>query len=745
MQSWIRALRKGFAYLQRHSLLMPTLVAFVCFVGSVLLILSVFFTRSVTSTLEDTMVENATQSSLKAAGQLQLNLQDINNIASHLKQVDALSPNAFLASSYDAYQTLQRYDYSTFKYSNLAFFYQRSPMLLTVKGTCYPEVCFPEVDDPDALMAEIRQAASVTLLSTAAFGAPWEDSRLLLLYPMNSQYTAVFFFNHALLSATLAPAAAQGDSLQVIFGRDGAVLFSSRPIEEDAAARLFARTRAEDSDYRLTHHGTAYIASSSAVSYGLTLVMLEEITTQFDRLDAVTNMLILVCCVILLLGAGLLWFSVRQGYMPIANLVRDLNSVLPEQQDAAPSDIATLRHAYSQYSLLLQESQKNAALFSSDQLRSLFVLRTISGRSTDAEELTNLCRQLHIDFPHPCFFACLIAFDRMQGEQARKQVEEQLHRITQPLTACYCLLPDGRSAVGIINVPSTDAAQLPAFGAQTLRALPPELHATMGMGQIYADIASIGKSYLEAHAALDWRLIKGKNTWITYDEIHFSSAAPAYPRQLIDGYVTILRTWDVQGIRGKLQQIADYIHQNSLPLQQVKCICYDLTSAFLREISALDNHVTYKLSASYDVFTIAEYDSVSELVQKIADLSEAIRLYIAKREEHQSGDLVSQCMSYLQSNIANAQFSLSSCSEQFHIAPQTLRRKFKEATGQTLSSTMTALRIARAKELLTTTRLDISEICTRCGYLDQSSFIRLFKAEAGVSPGKFRELHGREI
>lgn len=95
----------------------------------------------------------------------------------------------------------------------------------------------------------------------------------------------------------------------------------------------------------------------------------------------------------------------------------------------------------------------------------------------------------------------------------------------------------------------------------------------------------------------------------------------------------------------------------------------------------------------------------------------------------------------MQENVSNAQFSLTLCAESFNIAPQTLRRKFKEATGQTLSAYLTSLRIDRAKALLVQTQLDVSEICAQCGYVDLSSFIRLFRSETGVSPGKYREIH----
>ena len=39
------------------------------------------------------------------------------------------------------------------------------------------------------------------------------------------------------------------------------------------------------------------------------------------------------------------------------------------------------------------------------------------------------------------------------------------------------------------------------------------------------------------------------------------------------------------------------------------------------------------------------------------------------------------------------------------------------------------------------TQLDIGEICAQCGYVDTSSFIRLFRSETCISPGKYREIH----
>lgn len=736
-----RRVRAAAERLFSRSLLLPMMVSFVCFIGCVLLILSIWFTRNVAATLEDVLYENAGQSAGQTVSQMTDALRGVANIAAHLSYVNELSPRAFSASSYDAYQSIREYD-SPFNFTQLAVYYFDNPLTLSTKGTSYAPVLFSEVTQLDALLETLESTTRITLLSTSLFGAAPELNRLMLHCPLSSRHSAIFFFD----SSMLASLCGASGGVKALIDAEGRLLWSSEALPADSIALLAAQAGHKAQPRRRITLDTAdYICSSGFIPYGgATLFVLDPITTQFDRLHALIGMMGVVCAVILLLGVLLLLFSIRRGYMPIAHLVRDIRSTLPPQQEGASSDIATLKQIYSSYSALLQESQKNAALFSGDQLRAMFVLRAISGRYTDEQELHNLCRWLEIELPHPYFFACLLLFERVPGEQERHALEERLSSLAYPgAVALFNLLPDGHSAVGVVNVDADDPARLRGFGEALLAALPAAMPATAGLGQIVGDFSSLGKSYLEAHAALDYRLIKGRNTLITYDEIRLPETATAYPHQLIESYINTLSAWDVEGIRAQLEQIADYIRQSTLSLQQVKCICYDLTSAFLRRVSSLDHRVSYHPNASYDVFSIAEYDSVSDLVQKIAGFSENIQQYIERCDEHRAVDLIGECQRYLEENVSNAQFSLTSCAERFDIAPQTLRRKFKEATGTTLSACLTTLRIDRAKALLVETQLDIGEICAQCGYVDTSSFIRLFRSETGVSPGKYREIHRR--
>ena len=58
--------------------------------------------------------------------------------------------------------------------------------------------------------------------------------------------------------------------------------------------------------------------------------------------------------------------------------------------------------------------------------------------------------------------------------------------------------------------------------------------------------------------------------------------------------------------------------------------------------------------------------------------------------------------------------------------------------GKGIASYVLELRIARAKELLSSTDLPITSVCEQCGFKDYNYFCRVFKKETGMSAGNYR-------
>lgn len=77
-----------------------------------------------------------------------------------------------------------------------------------------------------------------------------------------------------------------------------------------------------------------------------------------------------------------------------------------------------------------------------------------------------------------------------------------------------------------------------------------------------------------------------------------------------------------------------------------------------------------------------------------------------------------------------------------HTSPRTLLRRFQEAVGQSPIQYVQLLRVERAKALLETTKLSLDDITARCGYADMSSFSKIFKRWAQVTPKDYRRRFG---
>ena len=91
---------------------------------------------------------------------------------------------------------------------------------------------------------------------------------------------------------------------------------------------------------------------------------------------------------------------------------------------------------------------------------------------------------------------------------------------------------------------------------------------------------------------------------------------------------------------------------------------------------------------------------------------------------------------YLNENYEK-DISLTKLAEVFHLNASYISYLIKLETGLTYSQYLTELRIGKAKELLKTTNLSLTEICEAVGFNDYFYFIKKFKKVVGVTPGHY--------
>ncbi len=169
-------------------------------------------------------------------------------------------------------------------------------------------------------------------------------------------------------------------------------------------------------------------------------------------------------------------------------------------------------------------------------------------------------------------------------------------------------------------------------------------------------------------------------------------------------------------------------------------------------LTALGNKESYLkgMQSGADLYLTKPF-SYSILIQSIKSLlynREKLRYYytsnIHKIEQTDSfGSIeqkfVSQLNSLIKDNMDNSDFSVENLAENLNISRVQLYRKVKAMMGISVSDYISSIRLEKAKSMLESTTLSISEIAYSTGFSSPNYFSTAFRNSYGTSPGAFRK------
>ncbi|SDT23149.1 two-component system, response regulator YesN [Paenibacillaceae bacterium GAS479] len=108
------------------------------------------------------------------------------------------------------------------------------------------------------------------------------------------------------------------------------------------------------------------------------------------------------------------------------------------------------------------------------------------------------------------------------------------------------------------------------------------------------------------------------------------------------------------------------------------------------------------------------------------------------RRIRQERSIISEMTSYIGSHLEE-DLTLQTLASRFFLSREHVSRRFKQETGQTLSEYVEILRMDKARKLLSSSGLRVTEIAAQVGYMDEKYFSKVFKKHTGSSPGQFRQ------
>lgn len=111
-----------------------------------------------------------------------------------------------------------------------------------------------------------------------------------------------------------------------------------------------------------------------------------------------------------------------------------------------------------------------------------------------------------------------------------------------------------------------------------------------------------------------------------------------------------------------------------------------------------------------------------------------------QQEQEALGDkdqsFIKQLRKVIKSHIPDADYSVEDLGDEMGLSRVQLYRKVKALTGYSVVDLLRKARLAKAKHLLETTDMNISEVAYEVGFTTPSYFTKRFKEEYGIKPGE---------
>lgn len=455
-----------------------------------------------------------------------------------------------------------------------------------------------------------------------------------------------------------------------------------------------------------------------------------------STINGVKNKTLISVGLVLAIGIILIYVSMHLHYFPIQLLIKSVEHKFGVDSRSSHG-IDKVRLALTQMDSKLHEQARHHQ----PVLQQHLLIQLLKGRFSDKEEFIRQAGELQLRFSGTAYFSMVLQIhpnkssNRMEPEQFAKR---WLTYLPDTMDGYFVDMFEDDQFTFILS-DEAEHAQWSALHRKFVE--DHNLSVTIGIGNRYADLIDISKSYMEAATALQYRWIKGNNTVIFFHETKTDAhVIQWYPHSLIEQLETLMIQQNTEDMKNVVEEIIDAIRLHSSTLLMAKYLCVDVINKVMQTLNKLQIPLHADAPVP-DVLSMTRYESIQDIEEIVRHVCQTAAASIERHKQIiAKDDLVQNILLYIEDNYTSIQFSLQQVSDHFLLSVTSLGKRFKLHTGKTIMEHVDQLRIAKAKELLARSDLQLKEIVERVGYCDVSSFIRKFKQKTGMTPGQYRSV-----
>lgn len=270
---------------------------------------------------------------------------------------------------------------------------------------------------------------------------------------------------------------------------------------------------------------------------------------------------------------------------------------------------------------------------------------------------------------------------------------------------------------------------------------------TVSLSSIHQNYYGISKAYREALEAMEYRIVIGNGKIIEYEKIKERSNKSnlhTFNLEIEYRFMNCIKARDFKNARLIMHDVInDCFYKSEMPIQMAKCLMFSIINTMINAINEMsiiyDKNFMERLNP---VEQLLKCKTVEEIEQKMDSILNSIERNIEESNRRVSSELWKEVKDYIEDNYSDINLSVSILAEHFHVNATYLTSYYKGKTGEGLLECISRTRINRAKQLLKSNEMSLSDIAENVGYYSSSTLIRVFKKIEGITPGKYRELLG---
>lgn len=478
---------------------------------------------------------------------------------------------------------------------------------------------------------------------------------------------------------------------------------------------------------------------------GWTYIVLFPINEVYSKIMPPLSKVLLGYLLAISIGFGVIYFLARTNYKPIRELASfALNAFNdPSYENANKNEIETVKTAVNKMTRVISSLQRKFET-SKSGIRSSILSKLIKGYYTDLEVFKSEASEAGISFSSSSCFNIAVLIVHNDENNESSTVMGLVESYNNDCIQAYCVDGmDQNRIVVVLSFEQTYSNILGAYISDLVLILKNgnKLDITVGIGKHVSAIWTLGNSYLQASAALDYRFVKGKNTVIFYSELEDQNGdIDYYPKEKLEALgINILKA-DSEGVLSVLSDVFNEMKAIKLPVFYVRLLSYNIINSIFNSIYKLKGEMNLREYKYSDITSLAKLETIDELSVQIGKFCIFICSLIRQNKNGTDKSKIELMKEYIASNFSLSDFSLQMMADHFNMSVPGLSSYFKTKTGINISDYANHLKIEYAKKLLIETDESLQSIVNRIGYMNVSSFIRKFKEFTKTTPGNYRQL-----